>query len=112
MLMNFCDSSFCIGTSTQDKNLRYLKQIKVRAGEYCYTADNVALCRIEKPTNFLGFYHIGQGNEKEHLREKEEKNRAEQVARAKELHAQGLSYQKIANELNICKSSAENYVKE
>ena len=28
MLMNFCDSSFCIGESSTDKGLRYLKQIK------------------------------------------------------------------------------------
>ena len=109
MLMNFCDSSFCIGTSTQDKNLRYLKQIKVRAGEYCYTADNVALCRIEKPTNFLGFYHIGHGNEKEHLREK---NNEEDKQRAKELKEQGMSLREIGAELGIGKSTVGRYLNE
>lgn len=101
MLMNFCDSSFCIGTSTKDNNLRYLKQIKVRAAEYRYTADNVALCRIEKATNFLGFYYTGTGSEREHLREKEDGDKAERDLQIRELHEQGLSQQKIADKLGI-----------
>lgn len=33
MLINFCDSSFSIGESSTDKNIRYLKQIKARNTE-------------------------------------------------------------------------------
>lgn len=112
MLMNFCDSSFCIGTSTQDKNLRYLKQIKVRAGEYRYTADNVALCRIDKPANFLGFFYTGQGHEKQHLREIEEGDREELIQRAKELKGEGKSVREIAKELGIGKSTVARFLNE
>lgn len=111
MLMNFCDSSFCIGTSTQDKSLRYLKQVKVRDAAYQYTADNVVLCRIEKPTNFLGFTHIGHGNEREHLREKGEGDKAQLIIQAKQLHEEGRTYEQIGEELGVSKSSAERYVK-
>lgn len=111
MLMNFCDSSFSIGTSTQDKNLRYLKQIKVRAGEYRYTADNVALCRIEKPTNFLGFYYIGTGSEREHLREKEDGDKAFLIQRAKELQEEGKTQREIAEELGISLGAVNKYLK-
>jgi hypothetical protein len=34
MLINFCDSAFAIGKSSNDKDLRYLKQIKQRSKEY------------------------------------------------------------------------------
>ncbi|MBW7913692.1 MAG: AAA family ATPase [Taibaiella sp.] len=111
MLMNFCDSSFCIGTSTQDKNLRYLKQIKVRAGEYRYTADQVALCRIEKPANFLGFWYIGTGHEKEHLKEKEEGDKAELIQRAKELKGEGKTQREIAEEMGISLGAVNKYLK-
>lgn len=112
MLMNFCDSSFCIGTSTQDKSLRYLKQIKVRAGEYQYTTDNVALCRIEKPRNFLGFYYIGPGNEKDHLREKEEKDRIALINQAKDLADEGKTQREIADELGISASTVNRLLKD
>lgn len=110
-LMNFCDSSFCIGTSTQEKSLRYLKQIKVRTTEHRYTADNVALCRIEKPHNFLRFAHMGYCTEREHLREREERDKAELIRRAKELKEEGKTFEEIGAELGISKSSAERYVK-
>lgn len=111
-LMSFADSSFCIGTSTQDKSLRYLKQIKVRAGEHRYSGDNVALCRIEKPTNFLGFTLIGHSTEREHLREKSEREKEELVREVKRLHfEEGKSQNAIAKELNISPSTVNKYVR-
>lgn len=111
MLMNFCDSSFCIGTSTKDKSLRYLKQVKVRYAAYSYTADNVPLCRIEKPRNFLGFTHIGYSTEREHLREKKEDEKIKLRQEIIELKEQGMSQHKIAEELNISSSTVNKYLR-
>jgi hypothetical protein len=48
MLINFCDSSFSIGESSSDKNIRYLKQIKARNTEIIYDTENVCVCQIDK----------------------------------------------------------------
>lgn len=68
MLINFCDSAFAIGESNQDKSLRYIKQIKVRNSEFKFDKGNVAVCRIDKPINFLRFEFENFGTEDEHLR--------------------------------------------
>ena len=112
MLINFCDTSFCIGESVHDKATRYLKQIKARNTEVVYDTNNISLCRIEKPHNFLQFTHIGNATEKEHLAERADKDKAEVIAECKRLkEEEGLSYQQIADKMNISKSSAERYVK-
>lgn len=68
MLINFCDSSFAIGESSTDKSLRYLKMIKARSSELLYDADNVLVCRICKPENFLKFEFLNFDYENNHLR--------------------------------------------
>lgn len=68
MLMNFVDSAFALGRSHKDGSARYLKQVKVRACEAVYHAQNVVAVRIEKHDNFTGFHVIGFGPESEHLR--------------------------------------------
>ena len=40
-LYNFFDSVFAIGMSAKDNRLRYIKQVKVRAGAFKYDASNV-----------------------------------------------------------------------
>jgi len=77
MLMSFCDSSFAIGESTEDKSLRYLKQIKVRNGEHVYDSDNVVVCQIDKPINFLGFEYLKRGSEQEYLKPVSSSDKAE-----------------------------------
>jgi len=54
-LYNFFDSVFAIGKSARDGNLRYVKQIKVRYGEYDYDSDNVLVFELKKEHSFLGF---------------------------------------------------------
>ena len=66
-LTNFFDAMFTIGMSLKDSSIRYVKQIKVRTGEFKYDTDHVELCRIEKNGSFLGFKHIGYSSEKEQL---------------------------------------------
>ena len=75
MLMNFCDSSFAIGESFSDKSLRYVKMIKVRSCEHIYDADNVIVCQINKPSNFLQFEFLNFDNEAKHLKVITEKDR-------------------------------------
>lgn len=77
MLINFCDSAFAIGESTQDKSFRYLKQIKARNTPIIYNEKNVMLCQIEKTHNFLQFEFIGFGTEYEHLKVKSDKEISE-----------------------------------
>jgi hypothetical protein len=85
MLMNFCDSSFTIGESHSDKNLRYLKQIKQRNTEQIYDAENIVVCKIDKPFNFLMFDFVEYGTEREHLKQITENEKSELENSVKEL---------------------------
>jgi len=77
MLINFCDSSFAIGESSSDKSARYLKQIKARNTEIIFDSENVCICHIEKPFNFLQFEFLNFGTEREHLKQPSESEKSE-----------------------------------
>lgn len=104
MLMNFCDSSFAVGISAQDKNVRYLKQIKVRATENIYDAENVCICQVVKPDNFLLFEFLSYGREADHLRQQTDTDQENLIARVKYLRGPDggcKSYRHIGEELGI-----------
>ena len=111
MLINFVDSCFAIGESHTDKHLRYLKQIKARNTEIIYDTENVAVCQIQKPFNFLEFEFIGFGTEREHLKELTEKDRESTIEKAKELSQKGYSQRQIATELGISLGTVNKYLK-
>ncbi|MEO8853520.1 MAG: AAA family ATPase [Ginsengibacter sp.] len=111
MLINFCDSSFAIGESSTDKNLRYLKQIKARNTEIIYDAENVCVCQISKPENFLQFEFINFGTEREHLKQFTEKDRESLIEKSKELSQKGFSQRQISGELNISLGAVNKYLK-
>lgn len=67
-LTNFFDAMFAVGMSIKDPSTRYIKQIKVRTGEFKYGADHVYLCKIEKSGSFLGFTPIGYSTEETELK--------------------------------------------
>jgi hypothetical protein len=73
----------------------------------------VQLCRIEKPHNFLRFAWTGFGNEKEHLKESEERDREWLVSECKRLKEENpnWSQQRIADELDISVGSVNKYLK-
>ena len=112
MLINFCDSSFSIGESHSDKNLRYIKQIKQRNTEQIYDAENVCICQIDKPASFLLFEFVNFGSEWEHLKlhtEKDKENMSEKVV---ELNQKGLSLRDIGNQLGVSHMKVKRILKD
>lgn len=107
MLINFCDSSFAIGESSNDKNTRYIKQIKARNTEIIYDTENVCICHIEKPYNFLQFEFLNFGTEREHLKQITESEKSELENNIKELlqAEPGLTAYAIAKRL--CKDESK-----
>jgi archaellum biogenesis ATPase FlaH len=112
MLINFCDSSFSIGESHSDKNLRYLKQIKQRNTEQIYDAENVCICQIDKPFNFLQFEFINHGKELEHLKQHTEKDKEKLNEKVNELKQQGRSLREIGAELGISHMKVSRILKD
>lgn len=110
-LYNFFDSCFSIGMSAKDSNIRYIKQLKVRYGQYTYDSDNVIVCAIEKIGSFLQFVQMGFATEREHLKEQSEKDLSQDILNVKNLMGQGKSIRDIAKELNISKSKAQRLSK-
>lgn len=110
MIINFCDSSFAIGESTKDPNIRYIKEIKQRNEAFKYDAGNVIVCEVEKPDTFLQFRFMEYGNESEHLIQAPNTTREELVNRAKELSAQGKTQREIATELGKSLGTINNYL--
>lgn len=110
-LMQFCDSSFAIGASARDSALKYLKQTKVRNTAYVYDADNVAVCQIHKPGNFLQLELLGFAHEGEHLKAVNEKDTEARKEKARDLKAQGMNNVQIAKELGISEGAVRKYFK-
>lgn len=110
MLINFCDSAFALGESSQDKSLRYLKQIKCRNAAITYDADNVLVMEVCKPANFLMFKHVHTAFEHEHLKQPTKADREAVVEQVKELCSKGLSQREIAKKLQISVGSVNNYI--
>jgi hypothetical protein len=110
-LFNFFDSCFSIGKSAKDGGLRYIKQMKVRHGEFKFGADNVIVCQIDCVNAFLQFVFIGYASEQEHLKSRSEKDTAELVNAVMELHGQGLSIRAIADQVESSKSTVQRIIK-
>ncbi len=111
MLSNFADSIFAIGQSAKDSNLRYLKQIKVRSEEMIYHGENVAVCQLIKPDNFLMFDFLNFGNEREHLKALSESDKSDLIQQVKNLSAQHESQRTIAKQLGISLGAVNKYLK-
>jgi len=111
MLINFCDSSFTIGESNADKSLRYIKQIKQRNTEQIYDAENVCICQIDKPANFLLFEFMDFGKEWDHLKQYTEKDKEDVSEKVVELNQKGLSLREIGNQLGISHMKVKRILK-
>ena len=111
MIINFCDSCFAIGESQKDSKLRYLKQIKVRQSEFKFDTNNVALCQIDKPLNFLGFEFLDFSSEREHLKEITDRDINQRNSQILELHSQGLPNTKIAEMTGLTEGGVRSILK-
>ena len=109
MLINFCDSAFAIGQSHIEDGLRYLKQIKVRAKQFKYPSDNICVCEIKKPENMVQFEFKGFGYEKEHLKQRSEKELAERKRQAQEMRANGMSNVQIALKFGVTEGAVRKW---
>ena len=110
-LYNFFDSVFSIGFSAKDANLRYLKQLKVRYGDYTYNADNVPVYQIEKVGSFTQFVFVEYSTERKHLKAPTDSDNNQLAIKVAELSAQGKSIRDIANALGISKSKVGRLMK-
>ncbi len=112
MLINFADSSFAIGESIDDKSIRYLKQIKARNTEIIYDTENICVCQITKPDNFLQFEFLKFGTEREHLKQQSDKDKETLKTSVIELNQQGKSLREIGAELGISHMKVKRILKE
>lgn len=110
-LFNFFDSCFAIGQSAKDNGLRYIKQIKVRHGEFEYNSENVIVCTIEKNGAFLQLTQLDYADEKEFLKQQSEGEVSHDIENVKELGQQGLSVREIAKRLSMSKSKVQRLLK-
>lgn len=111
MLINFCDSSFTIGESSKDKNLRYIKQIKQRNTENIYNTENVCVCEITKQHSFLGFELVEYSSESEHLKNFTEQDRDSIIEEVKLLSIEGKTQREISAELGISLGAVNKYLR-
>lgn len=120
MLMNFCDSSFALGTSAKDKSVRYLKQIKCRNAQVEFDGENVAIFEISKPANFLSFapvqsvhgvHGVHTTYEHEHLKQHTKEDKEEIVNKVMLLYNKKMSQRDIARECNISLGAVNKYIK-
>jgi len=101
MLINFADSAFTIGVNNADNNQRYIKQIKQRSTQQVYGEDNIVLCRMEKPSNFLQFRFDGNSTEHLQLRNAAALEREKLAEQISQLAAEGRTQRQISEQLGI-----------
>jgi len=71
----------------------------------------VAVCQIQKLSNFLEFEFIDFGTEREHLKQLTEKDRESKIEQVKELSSKGHSQRQIALQLSISLGAVNKYLK-
>lgn len=109
-LINFFDAGIALARSANDSNLRYLKQVKVRTGEFQYDEDNVLLMEVNKDDGFLKFDLLGTGREEDHLNALEGGETADELITIMKMKKEGMTVREIAEVLNISKSSIQRRI--
>ena len=109
-LSYFFDDIFALGRSRRGENMRYLIQLKYRAGEFTYTEKNVQVFEIvkEQDGNTI-FKYQGCSTEQEHLHSSESMNRTSEIY---VLSDQGKSTREIAKALGLSKSAVDRRLQE
>jgi hypothetical protein len=110
MKSNFCDSAFSIGRSTNDKNIRYIKQLKTRNAEMIYDTEHVWVCEIVKENSFLKFKTIDYTSEYEHI-QSGSNFPVSTKQQAVSLKSQGKTNVEIAKELGCTEGAVRKWIK-
>ena len=111
-IMNFCDSSFAIGESFAQNELRYIKQIKERNCPKIYHSENILVYKISKIHSFLDFQFVEYGIESEHLIPKSKTDVAERNHSIIDLNKLGMNNCAIARQLNISEGTVRNILEQ
>jgi len=109
---NLIDHEFSIGESTQDRQIRYIKETKASrtGGELLYDQDNVMVCELAKENSFVGFYEKGFDKERRHIKLMSDVSIDEQEQNILDLRKQGKIIEEIAAELKLSKSKVGRIV--
>lgn len=110
-LSQFCDSCFAIGKSVKDPKLRYIKQLKERYTENFYGEDNVIVCKLDQPCNYLHFIFINFGREADYLQSLSDSERNHSIEVAMGLKKEGQSYREIGKQLGVSHTAIGNWLK-
>lgn len=110
-LINFFDAGIALARSAKDNNLRYLKQVKVRTGEYQYDAENVIIYDVTKDSGFLRFELQGYDKEDNHLNKGESGEEVGEIEDILRLQAQDKSLRDIARILGISLGKVQRRLK-
>lgn len=110
-LISFFDAGIALARSARDNNLRYLKQVKVRTGEYKYDGDNVIVYDLNKVDGFLRFEVQGYAKEEEHLKFGNPSDDLEEIYDILRLQKQGKSLRDIAKTLDISLGKVQRRLK-
>ncbi|MBR4233675.1 MAG: AAA family ATPase [Bacteroidales bacterium] len=100
-LINFFDAGIAIVRSARDPNLRYVKQVKVRTGEFLHDADNVIIYDVNKVDGFLKFEFREFGKEGDHLKVPTKDYETDENQDILKLQHQGKSLREIAKDLDM-----------
>ncbi len=106
-LMNFFDAGIALARSTQDNNLRYLKQVKVRTGEFQFDAENVLIMEATKEDGYLKFDVLGCAREDDHLNKLDGDEVACELMELLMMQRNGMSVRQIAEEKCMSKSTVQ-----
>lgn len=110
-LINFFDAGIAIGRSAKDPSWRYVKQVKVRTGEYKYDSDNVILYKLQQVQGYTQFVYLDHVQESTQLREKNEFTEAEDLQELIDLKAQKKTVRQIADETGFSPTTVHRKLK-
>lgn len=110
-LINFFDAGIAIARSAKDPNLRYVKQVKVRTGEYKYDSENVILYKLQQIQGYTQFVFQDYVQESTQLREKNEFTEAEDLQELVDLKAQNKTVRQIADETGFSPTTVHRKLK-
>jgi len=101
------DTCVAMGSSAQDNQTKYLKEVKMRDGAYLYGADNVITVEIQK-NGFLQLVFKTTEDENNHLKKPNADEIAKQIV---ELNEEGHSSREIENHVPYKKTKINEVIK-